>query len=155
MTDVTQYKPGDHITLEHPDGSVLVREVVPVHPEGTPGIRALPMDPIWGLSALERAGWTVTKHEPAVEIPTEPNTIWADRNGYPWFVTGMGNLVCHQQEIHGPAELAAPFTLLRPVDEVRREMAEEVIDWLGRRPLTEGRVQMEHAARKHFGLVSE
>lgn len=111
---------------------------------------------LWGF------GWTqfqIAEYDLFVPAPTtpllpsEPNTIWADKTGHPWFVTDMGNLVTHQISIHGPAELAAPFVKLEPTATTAKQIIDR-IDAMraGGEVTTLGQVQTLLAAE--FGVES-
>jgi len=170
MTDVTQYKPGDKITLTHPDGSVLADRKVKADTKYHGGAYvdttdAARFDP---LVRLAEAGWTVTKHEPAVKLPTE-NGVYIVKPGDE--VKGPVTFVLYEGSWRSTpptsdAEETARYhaakngglTPLRPVDEVRRETAAEVIDWMQSTNEQHPWITLDvlrDDAREHFGLVSE
>ena len=117
MGDVNavQYRTGDVVTLEHEDGSRLVRKVI-FEDTGRPCVAGLTYS-TWGMATLRIMGWRVTEHKPKINLPTQRG-FYLDKDGDVWQIDDGNDLVmgnCDEAEslAFDPVDYA-PFTRLVP-----------------------------------------
>lgn len=121
-----EYKRGDRVTLEHPDGSRLVREVVTYFGESA-AIEFWEGRGFWRIRELEGIGWKVTSHTPAVTLPTMDGVYLSPKgrlftlNEGKWLLGGAGSLYRGETPIDD-----GPLTRLAPVSESAREVIEHM-----------------------------
>lgn len=133
-TNIEDIKPGDTVTLEHPDGSRLVGKAS----AGGLSILTETLGDHY-IDALERRGWTITDHKPKVELPTEPGVYvspdfteydadttlwWFDALIGSWFTDASGSWDYADSE-----DVPSGLVRLVPESESRAKIAGEVIDW--------------------------
>jgi hypothetical protein len=114
-------KAGDTVRLENADGAV---EFTVVKTQQTRDCWHIHSE----IGDYSEWGWNLFVPAPTTpELPSEPNTIWADRHGYPWWVTGRGVLVS-PGTAYEPAESGVPFVKLEPVATTAKAVLKRVLD---------------------------
>ena len=158
---MTDYKPGDRVSLEHTDGSRLVNRVV-FHPYGLEKA-ALAVNYAEGVtdsradfvSVPPPTPWRVTDHKPKIELPLEPG-YYEDNYGDVWTQStkGVWAMISDPYSALKPSEYA-PFTRLVPEGSEREAAIREVLDYLA--GVTWSPVirldGIISAGRNHFGIA--
>lgn len=144
---MTDYKPGDVVTLEHDDGSRLVRELEDFY--DTFSVLGVD-DDYWTLEDMTEKGWRVTDHKPKLEEKTEPG-VYLDRDGdawqlidHTWYLAG---------ESHTDREPAGSVTRLVPEGSEREAAIREVLEWQNDRFWPEATSGVLIETRRRFGIA--
>lgn len=132
MTEYTlaDVSAGDRVTLEHDDGSKLVRDVIG---GAWPAIQVFPgFSP--AIQHLTDDGWRITAVvKPAPALPTEPGwyTV-ADSlpDDYTVFVLNAGGIWLGDGEVWARSDLRPllPFTRLAPVPETAKAVLDRLVE---------------------------
>ena len=147
---MTNYKPGDVITLEHDDGSRLVREVGEVYTGSALRVRGI-QDATWTIPEFEKMGWRVTDHKPKIELPTE-NGGYLDSEGFVWVLVDETWLFDGEPATGSAVTDAAPFTRLVPEGSEREAAIRDVLLFLEVNYWPTKPSTALEGARKHYGI---
>lgn len=151
---MADYKPGDVVTLEHEDGSRLVRTVkAPVNDPADAFVPTGFGNSILRLCGLGLTGWRVTDHKPKIELPTEPGA-YHDGVGDLWVLSTLHNWT-FDGLVYGIDDVAtnAPFTRLVPEGSEREAAIREVIAYYESMQYHDGYLAQHKNARRKFGIT--